>query len=101
MAGKLVGVIGFEPTASCTPCRRATGLRHTPTETITVAQKTRPLQYTLSRPAPASRCYNYLSVEQLERSYHPGIVRTENSVDELRDKLANLIEHIAGIMVRL
>jgi hypothetical protein len=55
----------------------------------------------LSRPAPASRCYNYLSVEQLERSYHPGIVRTENSVDELRDKLANLIEHIAGIMVRL
>jgi hypothetical protein len=101
MAGKLVGVIGFEPTASCTPCRRATGLRHTPTETTTVAQETRRLQYSLNRPLPASRCYNCPSVEQMELLYHPGIARTENSVDELRDKLSNLIEHIAGIMVRL
>ena len=23
-----VGAIGFEPTTSCTPCKRATGLRH-------------------------------------------------------------------------
>ena len=28
---ELVGVHGFEPWASCTPCRRATELRHTPT----------------------------------------------------------------------
>ena len=25
-----VGAIGFEPTTSCTPCKRATGLRHAP-----------------------------------------------------------------------
>ncbi len=25
-----VGVPGFEPGASCTPCKRATRLRHTP-----------------------------------------------------------------------
>jgi hypothetical protein len=37
----------------------------------------------------------------MEFHYHPGIARTENSVDELRDKLADLVEHIAGIMVRL
>ena len=27
---RLVGVAGFEPTTFCTPCRRATKLRHTP-----------------------------------------------------------------------
>lgn len=26
----LVGVQGFEPWTSCTPCKRATSLRHTP-----------------------------------------------------------------------
>lgn len=26
----LVGVAGFEPTTSCTPSKRATGLRYTP-----------------------------------------------------------------------
>ncbi len=26
----MVGLAGFEPTASCTPCRRATRLRHSP-----------------------------------------------------------------------
>jgi hypothetical protein len=60
---KLVGVIGFEPTASCTPCRRATGLRHTPTETPTLAQQTRALQCSPIRPSPTSRCYNSLLVE--------------------------------------
>ena len=29
---KMVGVIGFEPTTSCSQSKRATGLRHTPTE---------------------------------------------------------------------
>ena len=29
---RLVGVAGFEPTTSCTPCRRATKLRYTPCE---------------------------------------------------------------------
>lgn len=28
----MVGVIGFEPTTSCSQSKRATGLRHTPTE---------------------------------------------------------------------
>ncbi len=26
----MVGLAGFEPTASCTPCKRATRLRHSP-----------------------------------------------------------------------
>ena len=30
---KLVGVVGFEPTAPYTPCKCATGLRYTPTRT--------------------------------------------------------------------
>jgi hypothetical protein len=55
----------------------------------------------LNRSLPASRCYNRFSAERMELQYHPGIARTESSVDELRDKLANLVEHIAGIMVRL
>jgi hypothetical protein len=29
----MVGVIGFEPTTSCSQSKRATGLRHTPTGT--------------------------------------------------------------------
>ncbi len=28
----MVGVVGFEPTAPCTPCRCATVLRYTPSE---------------------------------------------------------------------
>ena len=39
---KLVGVIGFEPTTTCTPCKCATGLRHTPCEERSIICNTRP-----------------------------------------------------------
>ena len=46
----MVGVIGFEPTAPCTPCKCASGLRHTPAVQRSVAQPPplRPLRDVLS-----------------------------------------------------
>ena len=38
----MVGVIGFEPTTTCTPCKCATGLRHTPCEERSIICNTRP-----------------------------------------------------------
>jgi hypothetical protein len=43
-AAKLVGVAGFEPTASSSRTKRATKLRHTPLE-ATTAYRTGPLAY--------------------------------------------------------
>ena len=39
----MVGVVGFEPTAPCTPCKCASGLRHTPS-VLRIAHATQPFK---------------------------------------------------------
>ena len=51
----LVGVSGFEPPAPCTPCKCASGLRHTPAE-ATVAQALSGRNFG-TRPPPPCRWY--------------------------------------------
>ena len=142
---EMVGVPGFEPGASCTPCRRASELRHTPThERSNVGSRlegkreaerldrtrndstgARPAQRAIPGRGAARDAIICVSMPlrlmlktvivspsslpspQGEGAEHSAererqlTTNSESTMEELRQRLADLADHVAGIMVRL